>query len=109
MLPPLIYVLLLSLLITSTFSVPTTGHDAIPTLPKRASLQQVLTFLRDMDRLMKETHQTYRLHKRGACCGNDVVNDEMDEELFSTALTLHEIFSQIEKILFRSQGKGWND
>ena len=59
----------LSLFLTS-IAVPIAGDDPLLTLPKRASLQQVLAFLKELNRMMKDNQPSYRLHKRSAqdCC-----------------------------------------
>ena len=71
----------LSLLIISIFilSAPVSiaGRETRLSLPKRASLQQVLAFLQEIRKMMKENAQTYRLHKRDD--GNLVA--EEDEQL----------------------------
>ena len=74
--------ILFSLLFTNTL-VTSSSSDPLLTLPKRASLQQVLVFLKELNSLMKETQPSYRLHKRGGggCCGQEedhggVHNDE---------------------------------
>ena len=65
MLLPLI---IFSLFLIST-AVPIAGED-LQTLPKRASLQQVIAFLNKLNKMMKDTQPSYRLHKRGDqnCC-----------------------------------------
>ena len=68
----------LSLLIISIFilSAPVSiaGRETRLSLPKRASLQQVLAFLLEIRKMMKENAPTYRLHKRDD--GNFVAEDE---------------------------------
>ena len=68
----------LSLLIISIFiiSAPAfiAGRETRLSLPKRASLQQVLGFLQEIRKMMKENSPTYRLHNRDA--GNQVAEDE---------------------------------
>ena len=55
-------VIIFSLFLIST-AVPIAGENLL-TLPKRASLQQVLAFLKELNKMMKDTQPSFRLHKR---------------------------------------------
>ena len=46
-------------------AVPVAGDDLHLRLPKRASLQQVLAFLKELNKMMVYNQPSYRLHKRG--------------------------------------------
>ena len=63
--------LIFSLLLIST-AVPIAGEDLL-TLPKRASLQQVLAFLKELNKMIKDTQPSFRLHKRELqdCCNEN--------------------------------------
>ena len=72
----------LSLFLTS-IAVPIAGDDPLLTLPKRASLQQVLAFLKELNRMMKDNQPSYRLHKRSAqdcCAGGEEDTGLVDKE-----------------------------
>jgi hypothetical protein len=54
--------LILFTLVFISIPDPISGHYS---LPKRLSMQQVLTFLKQLNIMMKESQSSYRLHKRG--------------------------------------------
>ena len=74
--------LLFFLFISSTFPLRTDNN--VLSLPKRASLQQVLAFLKELKKMMKES-PPYRLHKRGVpdCC-----SAERDENAYQELASL---------------------
>ena len=80
----------LSLLIISIFiiSAPVSiaGRETRLSLPKRASLQQVLGFLQEIGKMIKENSPTYRLHNRDA--GNQVAEDDEKFSVQSRATVL---------------------
>ena len=67
--------ILISIFLIST-AEPIAGEDPFLTLPKRASLQQVLAFLKELNKMIKDTQPSYRLHKRG---GQDCCNQNKEE------------------------------
>ena len=73
-------VIIFSLFLIST-AVPIAGEDLL-TLPKRASLQQVLAFLKELNKMMKDTQPSYRLHKRGDqdCCNEKKEETAMNDK-----------------------------
>ena len=98
----------LSLLIISIFilSAPVSiaGRETRLSLPKRASLQQVLAFLQDIRKLMKlmkENAPTYRLHKRDD--GNIIEEDDdklliQSKQQFPKESTLYPVLNRFSPV-----------
>ena len=61
---------------------PIAGEDPLLTLPKQASLQQVLTFLKELKKMMKGTRPSFRLQKRGDqdCCNETIQETAMKDK-----------------------------
>ena len=64
---------------------PISGHYS---LPKRLSMQQVLTFLKQLNIMMKESQSSYRLHKRGRMNSLGEEEDPVGQDDGLTNLTL---------------------